>query len=90
MRRNTLNKLKRQIKQAEAAINEIPVELAETFEYNKELNLVKMMDDLSAIAEGLDFIMDDDNGYALSSLCHDDNPDKQVWYDPVRCKAYAP
>jgi len=90
MKRNTLRRIKRQIKQAEAAINELPVEFAETLEHNMELDFVKMMDDLSFIADGLDFVMNDDNGYALPSLCHDDNPDKQVWYDPIGRKAYAP
>lgn len=90
MRRNTLKRIVRQLKQAESALSELPVELAETLEHNKELNLVKMMDDLSSIVDALDFVMDDDNGYALMSLCHDDNPNKQVWYDPIERKAYAP
>ncbi len=90
MKRNTLGRIKRQITQAEAAINELPVELAEAIEHNKELDLVKMMDDLVFVAEMIDFVMDDDNGYALTSLCQDDNPDKKTWHDPIGQKTYAP
>ncbi len=90
MKRNTLRRIKRQLKEAEAALNELPVELAESMEHNGELNIVKIMDDLSKITDAIDFVMDDSNGYKMSALCKDDNPDKEIWYDPIGQNYYAP
>jgi len=90
MKRNVIRRIIRQLKDAEASISDINYVLAEAIEFNNELDTVKLMDDLSKLAERLEFVIDDDNKWSSRSVCQEEHPGKRVWVDPISSCSWVP
>ena len=76
-----MRKTKRQLREAECSIRDLPVELQDAIATNEDIDCLVLADTLAKLNAIMDYLSDDENYYASSVMASDDFPGKAIYTD---------